>query len=431
MKNTKRLIKMISLLCLLALALTGLSACSNDEGGDNKQTSAAPTVWTVTFDLGYDGLTTIQQVENESAAVQPDDPARTGYAFTGWYAEADCTTPADFEVAVMADTTYYAGWEMTAATVTFSLNYEGAPEASAMTVNIGETVATPITPERDGYLFTAWYTDAACTAAYNFTAPVNGDVTLYAAWEQDSGNNKKVTYMWNAEGKDVYDTVRVKTYGFATAPAPTMEGYILEGWYTDAACTERFEFTSTRIRNDVTLYAHWLKMFTFEAEHTDLTGLEGMGYSGNASGVKMIENGESRNASNGRFVGWLYNEGLTLTFNVVSDKTVDNAVLALSLSAEYYDITLTSSNYTVAVNGQPLNYSNIDFTGTAEMEIPFAMYVLDVPVSLNEGANVITLSVTNTEKKTGTIYATAPMVDCIQIYSESNVTWAEGFPLDQ
>lgn len=427
MKN--HLLKNCCLLLVLCLTFCALTACSKDEGGQPASNTA--TTWTVTFDLGHDGQTLTQQAENESAPIQPDDPTRDGYAFTGWYADAACTSPADFEVAILADVTYYAGWEQTAATVTFALNYDGAPDATAVTVKVGDAVATPVTPERDGYLFTAWYADEACTQAYDFTAPVTGSITLYAAWEEDSGNNKKVTYMWNVEGMDVYDTVRVKTYGFATAPAPTREGYVLEGWYTDAACTVPFAFSSTRIREDVTLYAHWLKVFTFEAEHTDLTGLEGMGYSGNASGVKMIENGESRNASNGKYVGWLYNEGLTLTFHLVSDKAVDNARIALSLSAEFYDITLTSTNFTVAVNGQALNYSNIDFVGTAEMEISFALYTLDVPVALQEGENVITLSVTNTEKKTGTIYATAPMVDCIQLYSESNVTWAEGFPLDQ
>lgn len=430
MKNRRRLLKSFCLMLLLVLAVTGLTACSK-EGDSGKQAASTPTTYTVTFDLNDGGRTLTQQVEAENAAIQPDDPTREGYAFTGWYTDAQCSIPADFEVAILADTTWYAGWEMTAASVTFDLNYEGAPAASVVTVNVGESVSTPVTPERDGYLFTAWYADAQCTQSYDFTAAVNGNMTLYAGWEEDSGNNKKVTYMWNIDDKGVYDAVRVKTYGFAAAPALTLDGYYLEGWYTDEACTQRFEFSSTRIRSDVTLYAHWLKVFTFEAEHTDLTGLEGMGYSGNASGVKMIEDGTSRKASNGKFVGWLYNEGLTLTFRVVSDKAVDNALLALSLSAEYYDITLTNSNYTVAVNGQPLRYSSIAFTGTAEMEIPFALYLLDVPVSLQEGENVITLSVTNTEKKTGTIYATAPMVDCIQLYSESNVTWAEGFPLDQ
>lgn len=432
MKNWKHFARQLCLALMMMAVLLTMTACTkNEEVQQNKQQASAPATWTVTFDLGYDALTTTQQVENEHAAVQPDDPTREGYAFAGWYTDAACTSPADFEVAVLADITYYAGWEMTAASVTFDLNYEGALTAAVASVNVGEAVSTPVTPERDGYLFTAWYADAACTLSYDFAQPVEGNMTLYAAWEQDSGNNKKVTFMWNIDGKGVYDTVRVKTYGFATAPTLTMDGYYLEGWYTDEACTERFVFTATRIRNDITLYARWLKVFTFEAEHTDLTGLEGMGYSGNASGVKMIEDGTSRKASGDRFVGWLYNEGLTLTFNVVSDKAVDNALLAMSLSAEYYDITLTSSNYTVAVNGQPMNYSDIPFTGTAEMLIPFTNYILDVPVSLQEGMNVITLSVTNTEKKTGTIYATAPMVDCIRIYSESTVTWAEGFPLDQ
>lgn len=41
-----------------------------------------------------------------------------------------------------------------------------------------------VKPQRDGYTFDGWHTDAACTAAYNFTATaVNADTELYAKWK--------------------------------------------------------------------------------------------------------------------------------------------------------------------------------------------------------------------------------------------------------
>ena len=36
---------------------------------------------------------------------------------------------------------------------------------------------------RAGYTLVGWYTDEACTAAYDFTKPVTDSVTLYAKWE--------------------------------------------------------------------------------------------------------------------------------------------------------------------------------------------------------------------------------------------------------
>ena len=50
------------------------------------------------------------------------------------------------------------------------------------TVKHGEKAAEPIAPERKGYTFEAWYTDAACTVAYNFATLVNGNLELYAKW---------------------------------------------------------------------------------------------------------------------------------------------------------------------------------------------------------------------------------------------------------
>lgn len=41
----------------------------------------------------------------------------------------------------------------------------------------------PADPTRSGYVFAGWYTDEACTAAYDFTKPVTDNITLYAKWE--------------------------------------------------------------------------------------------------------------------------------------------------------------------------------------------------------------------------------------------------------
>ena len=47
-------------------------------------------------------------------------------------------------------------------------------------------VNTPVTAptvSRAGYTLVGWYTDEACTAAYDFTKPVTDNITLYAKWE--------------------------------------------------------------------------------------------------------------------------------------------------------------------------------------------------------------------------------------------------------
>ena len=46
----------------------------------------------------------------------------------------------------------------------------------------------PADPTRDGYTFDGWYTDEACTQAYDFSTPVTADLTLYAKWTKNATN---------------------------------------------------------------------------------------------------------------------------------------------------------------------------------------------------------------------------------------------------
>ncbi|MEG2570381.1 MAG: S-layer homology domain-containing protein, partial [Clostridia bacterium] len=66
----------------------------------------------------------------------------------------------------------------------FTVNFDsqgGTPIASA-TVYSNGTVAQPAAPTRDGHVFGGWYTQAACTDAYNFSSPVAKSFTLFARW---------------------------------------------------------------------------------------------------------------------------------------------------------------------------------------------------------------------------------------------------------
>ncbi len=46
----------------------------------------------------------------------------------------------------------------------------------------------PADPTRDGYTFGGWFTDEACTQAYDFSMPVTADLTLYAKWTKNATN---------------------------------------------------------------------------------------------------------------------------------------------------------------------------------------------------------------------------------------------------
>lgn len=75
---------------------------------------------------------------------------------------------------------------------------QGGSSVNGQTPASGSTVTKPADPTREGYTFAGWYTDAACTKAYDFSVAVTADMTLYAKWVKnavtpggngDSGSN--------------------------------------------------------------------------------------------------------------------------------------------------------------------------------------------------------------------------------------------------
>ena len=81
-------------------------------------------------------------------------------------------------------------------TVTFDSN--GGSAVKPVTVENGETVSAPETPERDGYIFAGWYTSEDYDEAFLFDEEaVDEDVTLYAAWKVDDEDALLVEYAAN------------------------------------------------------------------------------------------------------------------------------------------------------------------------------------------------------------------------------------------
>lgn len=67
-------------------------------------------------------------------------------------------------------------------TVVFDSN--GGSAVASQTVNSGSVVDAPIDPALADYMFSGWYDDVGLIAAWDFTAPVTSDMTLYAKWEK-------------------------------------------------------------------------------------------------------------------------------------------------------------------------------------------------------------------------------------------------------
>lgn len=50
-------------------------------------------------------------------------------------------------------------------------------------------ITKPADPTREGYTFAGWYTDEACTEAYDFSVAVTADMTLYAKWTKNEASS--------------------------------------------------------------------------------------------------------------------------------------------------------------------------------------------------------------------------------------------------
>lgn len=461
----KKYTKLLSLLLCGALAL-GLSACGADQPGPGSAPpqSAAPTEAVKPSDSG----STEKKVGKVEIVTEPE---KTTY----WVGEEFSPEGGVIKVSYRDDTTeeipmtdpsveiaavktgsagrkqvkvtfggksdsFYVVVTEQGAQVTFRLNYDGAPADIVTAAEKDAAVAAPADPARDGHTFGGWYTDAACTVPYDFEAVVTEPLELYAFWKEDGTAYHSVTYSLNYYGRlpDSY-TQQVKEGESAReiALTPKREEFAFDGWYTDEAGTTAFS-AGTPVTEDMTVYAKWTKTksapstYVFEAEHTNLAGKEGPGMSGSAAGASMIVNDmKNQGASGGKFVSYLYKNGLALEFYLASSETVTDATLALSIAGEMENINLTPETYLVEVNGTAMNYAPVSL----ESGGAFTDGIVISGISLTEGANTIRLVTNNSVNPmgegVGTYQGTAPMVDCIKLTTDAVVIWdgVQGLPV--
>ncbi|MEX1307210.1 MAG: InlB B-repeat-containing protein [Eubacteriales bacterium] len=259
-----------------------LDAWCTDWGGVNEWDFATDHVlgdmtlyarWAETFTVTFNNNGGDTQASPQTMAVadgnlispEPIAPTRTGYTFNGWYTNAAATTAWNFAAdLVTANTTLYAGWTQNSYTVTYNENGgDTAASPATMSVLYGETIsAEPTPPTLAGYLFEAWYTDAGATTLWDFdTDVVTGNMTLYAGYDE----YYTVTFDENggtvAASPATVEVIENATIDTLPTP-PIWGGYQFNGWYTDAAATNAWDFATDTVTGDMTLYAGWSSICT-------------------------------------------------------------------------------------------------------------------------------------------------------------------------
>lgn len=71
-------------------------------------------------------------------------------------------------------------------TVSFDMGAHGS-QVATQSVLEGEQASAPAVPSAKGWEFKGWYTDNTSATSFDFAAPINSDVTVYAKWEETPG----------------------------------------------------------------------------------------------------------------------------------------------------------------------------------------------------------------------------------------------------
>ena len=141
--------------------------------------------YNVAFDLsGQGGFVPTQNLIHGNKVTEPAPaPTSLSHDFEGWYKDSSCTDAWDFEDLVTEDMTLYAKWAIKIYTISFVQKIPESPLAtlpSPVEVEHGAAAVKPADPVLAGHVFAGWFSDEACTNAYNWNEPVTGDLTLYA-----------------------------------------------------------------------------------------------------------------------------------------------------------------------------------------------------------------------------------------------------------
>ena len=203
-----------------------------------------------------------QVLPSGTLATRPDAPAATpGYTFGGWN-KADGTAWDYASDKVTDNITLYAKWAANTYTITFDT--AGGSEVITKTIEVtyGEQFGDMPVPKREGYVFLGWYdalvggkcygdSDGKSTSTYDKDV----SITLYAQWAEAPS---RMVY-FNTCGGTMTGSVEVLhklNTPIAKPDNPTKPGHTFNGWYTDSALTQAWNFDDW-VTGELKLYAGW------------------------------------------------------------------------------------------------------------------------------------------------------------------------------
>lgn len=132
-----------------------------------------------------------QKIKENDFAAKPIDPTKEGYIFIGWFLDDGALENEitwDFnEDVVTKNMTLVAVWLINEYTISFDA-LGGTPNPEEQIIQSGNSIAKPLNPSKEDYLFTGWYyTSDNEDVLWDFDELVTEDIFLFAKWESTLG----------------------------------------------------------------------------------------------------------------------------------------------------------------------------------------------------------------------------------------------------
>ena len=216
--------------------------------------------------------------DNDSTTIISSlEPIRSGYTFTGWSTNKEATnaeyTSGSTLTFASEDVILYAVWQANTYTISYDANGgNGTMENDSLLFDTKKSLSIN-TFSKVGYTFIGWAITPNGAVVYDDTAIVselceenNGNITLYAVWEQTVTVIDFVT----TDGDELNSSISV-VYGDTLSSSglvcPARDGYIFKGYYTKENGLGELIFDSQLNTNvsgkwernitSLTLYSYW------------------------------------------------------------------------------------------------------------------------------------------------------------------------------
>ena len=250
----KYLLFILTLISVLCLSLASCDKNNVPDDESNKQSEASFDQVTIRYVANAPSsakdvpaslpLSKTELVKKGEKLKAPELPEIIGYTFDGWYfGETEWSFE---EMTVTESITLTAKWLPIVHAVEF---VDGGKVIDAQLTHYGTRIVAPEDVKKAGYNLVGWFNK---DKQWNFeTDEITEDITLTAMWSAD--------IIYNLGGGRNDKDNPEKIYTTSTFPinikAPTKDGFIFTGWYTDANFTN--EITAFSAFTPYTVYAKW------------------------------------------------------------------------------------------------------------------------------------------------------------------------------